>query len=438
MTDELAAGDAPEGVSLRQISDMMRESLHWPRETLQAYQRMQLGQLLRHAKNNVPFYRNRLDCLFDRDEEIDWSRWEQVPILKRSDLRLQSRLLLSSVNPASHGAIQHASTSGSSGVPVTVTFPQLFTFVAKAAWIRFRALHGINYEEGVVDFCLKLPDHADPDAEICTPRQGEYVYYIRRNLPVDRKLHWLAQSGFRYLQDVPNHLEIMARANLRAGRPVRLAAVSGVGMAMSDEQRDLFLDSFGARSIMPYSSKEGSLLGFECPHAPRHYHTCPELGLLEVVDENGRAVLPGKSGRCIITPFFNSAQPLIRYEQGDIVVAGSECAGKIKLPILAEIIGRKDATFNFSNGDTTFIGIDVAKVRDLLSADAFQVAQTGRNDVEVRYVSAATASHDKTAQVTEHLLHLAGFPLALSYRRMNDLPFNSGGKQQRLVNEYKG
>ena len=431
-------GDTPEGVSLKQISDMMRESLHWPRETLQSYQRMQLGQLLRHARANVPFYKDRLDCLFDQDDEIVWSRWEQVPILKRADLRLQPQLLLSKVNPPSHGAVQTASTSGSTGIPVTVSFPQLFTFVAKAAWVRFRALHGINYEEGVNDFCLKLPDHAEPEDEYCPPRKGEYVYFIRRNLTVDRKLHWLAQSRFRYLQDVPNHLEIMARANLRAGKPVQLEAVCGIGMAMTDEHRELFLESFGAKSIMPYSSKEGSLMAFECPHAPRHYHTCPELGLLEVVDAHGHAVPAGQPGRCIITPFFNSAQPLIRYEQGDIVVSGSHCAGGIALPSLDHIVGRKDAAFNFSNGDTTFIGIDVAKVRDLLSADAFQVAQTGRNDVEVRYVSAVAASADQTAKVSEHLLHLAGFPLSLTYRQMGDLPSNSGGKQQRLVNEYKG
>jgi phenylacetate-CoA ligase len=436
MTAEANEVDMPLGVSFKEIRNMMGAGLSWSGETLQGYQHNQLEQLLRHARQHVPFYRTRLDCLFTGNDQVDWSRWQDVPILKRADLRLHPDLLLSDKNPPSHGAIQTATSSGSTGVPVTVTFPQLFTFVAKAAWERFRALHGINYAEGVIDFALKLPDHAEPDAEHCAPRDGEHVYFIRRNLPVERKLHWLAQSTYRYLQDVPNHLEIMARANLRAGKPVKLAAVCGIGMAMSEEQRVLFFESFGAKSIMPYSSKEGSLMAFECPHTPRHYHTCPELGLLEVVDESGRAVPNGQSGRSIITPFFNSAQPLIRYEQGDIVMSGSHCAGGIHLPVLAQIVGRKDAAFSFSNGDTTFIGIDVATVRDLLSADAFQLAQIGPNDVEVRYVSTVTTSHENQSSVSEHLLHLAGFPLTLTYRRMGDLPYNSGGKQQRLVNEY--
>ena len=135
-------------------------------------------------------------------------------------------------------------------------------------------------------------------------------------------------------------------------------------------------------------------------------------------------------------PFFNSAQPLIRYEQGDIVTFGNHCACSIRLPVLAEIVGRKDALFGFSNGDTEFIGIDVATVRDLLSADAFQLAQIGPNDVEVRYVSTVIVSLDKASRVSEHILHVAGFPLALTYRQMSDLPYNSGGKQQRFVNEY--
>ncbi len=290
MTAEYHEKDMPSGVSFRQIRSMLQDGLSWSNETLLAYQRNQLEQLLRHARKHVPFYSKRLDCLFTKSDQIDWFRWQEVPILKRSDLRLNPHLLLSDENPQSHGAIQTASSSGSTGAPITVTFPQLFTFVAEAAWERFRALHGINYAEGVINFPVKLPDHAEPEAEHCPPRNGEHVYFIRRNLAVDRKLHWLAQSTYRYLHDVPNHLEIMARANLRAGKPVKLAAVCGIGMAISDEQRALFFESFGAKSIMPYSSKEGSLMAFECPHAPKHYHTCSELGLLEVVDENGRAV----------------------------------------------------------------------------------------------------------------------------------------------------
>jgi phenylacetate-CoA ligase len=427
---------APPGVTLDQIKAMMSESLFWPSSLRIEYQRNQLEQLVRHAVDNVPFYKDRLGILFDSSGGLEWSRWEQVPIVKRADLRLRSQELLSKSNPPSHGLIMTASSSGSTGIPVTVTFPQLFTFVAKAAWDRFRALHGIDYADGVVDFALNFPPHVPAEAEHYPPRKGDTVFLIRRNISIERKLFWLKQSSFRFLHDIPNHAEILARANLRAGKPVRLDAICGIGMAITDEQRQLFRESFGAKSIMAYSSKEGSLLAFECCHAPQHFHICSELGLMEVVDDQGHAVRPGTAGRCIITPFYNSVQPLIRYEQGDTVVAGSTCTGRITLPVLTEIAGRKDSMFNLTGGDTTFIGMDVATVRDLLSADAYQLAQVGPNDVEVRYVSSAKANAKKRSLVSKHLLHLAGFELNLSYKQVADLPYNSGGKQQRFVNDY--
>ena len=118
-------------------------------------------------------------------------------------------------------------------------------------------------------------------------------------------------------------------------------------------------------------------MAFKCNHGNDHFHVCPELVLLEIVDENNRQVPVGGKGRVLITPFFNSAQPLIRYEQGDIVVRGAGCPGGLTLPVIKEISGRKDAIFKFPDRDVAIVGLDVVEIRKLLQADAFQFAQVG-------------------------------------------------------------
>lgn len=430
------SGDTPSGVSLEQINSMMRESLYWPRETLQTYQRNQLGQLLRHAKEYVPFYKNRLDFMFD-GSEINWSRWNDVPILTRADLRDRPEELLSSFNPPLHGPLHTNSSSGSTGVPVTVTFPRILSHVADVAWQRFRTMHGFDFTNGFIDFRMSLPKHA-PDAEHCPPAGNGKVFIILRSLPIERKLHWIAESGLKFLQDGANHAEILARANLKAGKPVQLKVIKGIGMAISDEQRALFAESFGATSIVPYSSKEGSLIAFECPHGPHHFHVCSELVMLDVVNDQGKTVPMGQPGRCIITPLLNSAQPLIRYDQGDIVVQGTQCSGGITLPVLQQIVGRQDQIFRFTGGETTFYGMDASKIRDYLGADAFQFAQTGANHLEIRYVAATDANDANFKALATYVTVSAGIQPTISIKRMPDIPFNSGGKQQRFVNEYRG
>lgn len=75
-------------LSLRQrIYDMLMESQYWPPEQMLVYQRSQLAQLLRHAKATVPFYKTRLDAVFNRNGDIDWDRWHEIPIVTRADLR---------------------------------------------------------------------------------------------------------------------------------------------------------------------------------------------------------------------------------------------------------------------------------------------------------------------------------------------------------------
>ena len=57
-------------------------------------------------------------------------------------------------------------------------------------------------------------------------------------------------------------------------------------------------------------------MGFECGSGP-NFHVNSELVLLETAAPEGGACEIGQVGRVIITPFFSTALPLIRYDQGD-------------------------------------------------------------------------------------------------------------------------
>ena len=85
-----------------------------------AYQRSQLGQLLRHAKATVPFYRTRLDAVFKRNGDIDWDRWQEIPIVTRADLRDNYSAMITTALPPGHGPAKTYRSSGSSGIPIAV------------------------------------------------------------------------------------------------------------------------------------------------------------------------------------------------------------------------------------------------------------------------------------------------------------------------------
>ena len=98
--------------------------------------------------------------------------------------------------------------------------------------------------------------------------------------------------------------------------------------------------AFGARAYQEYGSVENCALATECEHGS--LHVSPDFGIVEIVDERGLPVPPGVTGRVLATGLLNEAQPLIRYEIGDLAAWSRETCpcGRDQLPVLSGIEGR--------------------------------------------------------------------------------------------------
>ena len=160
--------DAP---SPRQrIYEMLMESQFWTPEHMIKFQRNQLMQLLKHAKTNVPFYKTRLDPVFKKNGEIDWDRWHEIPIVTRADLRDKRAEMLAATLPPGHGPTKDFSTSGSTGVPITVTIPGIMSTANGAVWKRFFRLLNIDNNKRYAEFNVNKRDG--------TPISGECVFNV--------------------------------------------------------------------------------------------------------------------------------------------------------------------------------------------------------------------------------------------------------------------
>jgi phenylacetate-CoA ligase len=427
------------GVSGQQIFDMLMQSQFWPAEQMRDYQRSQLAQLLRHAKAHVPFYKTRLDCVLRKDSSIDWDRWEEIPIVTRADLRDRGAEMRSRVIPENHGNSYFNSSSGSTGVPITIQYNALLSQVATQAWARFFRAHGISDDTQWIQFKPRLIDGKPAKEEIIElpqPRSSINILEIQKLLPTARKLELLKSVKATHLTDLPTHLEVLARENLRQPQKVMLKVIVAIGMGVSNEQRQLFLESFGAKTLSPYSSQECTLIAFQCAHAPTHSHVNSEMHYFEILDQNGRANPLNTQGRPIITPFFNTAQPLIRYDQGDQVSMATHQNCQISLPIIQNIAGRSDPIFKFPSNDFALSYPNISLIQKHLNADAYQIAQTTYTHIEIRYVSPSEANQEGLNIVYSHFK--AHFPpeVTLGFVRVSNIPYNAGGKQQRIVREF--
>ena len=423
---------------------MLMKSRFWTPDQMLAFQRGQLKQLLHHAKATVPFYKTRLDVVFKKDGEIDWDRWQEIPIVTRSDLRDNRDEMLTTALPPGHGPTKTFHSSGSSGVPVSVEVTQLATLAKLAAVDRQYYIQGIDPRK-----TSARPIHVNDKGEFFK----EEFYYrnaqqdrvgtfneakeiiINRNLPARRKLELLKTLGVSHLFDNPNNAELLARANLEFGEGVRLEAIFCTGQELTFEQKDLFKESFGARGHIIYSSKEGGLMGFECGNGP-NFHVNSELTLLETATPEGSPCELGQIGRVIITPFYSTALPLIRYDQGDTARLLPPCGCKINLPLLGQIDGRQDQFMHFPDGPVAITCLSPQLVRQSLNALAVQFAQVAPLKLEVRYIPANNEKILDKASVADYLHRIVHPKIDIAFKPMDQIPLNAGGKQQRFVCEF--
>jgi phenylacetate-CoA ligase len=427
----------------KQILEMLLRSQYWPPDQMLAYQRSQLSQLLHHARAQVPFYKNRLDPVFRGNGGIDWNRWNEIPIVTRADLRDRRNEMLAVTLPPSHGPSKTFHSSGSSGVPIAMETTKIALDANRAAATRFYELQGIDSKKTRAtlsnttttgemlreEFYFKQLGRPSAGAEY-----GGRKIVLNRNLPESRKLDLLESEGVTYLSDIPNNTEVLALANLSRKIPVKLDAILCSGQGLTVDQRNLFQESFGARSISVYSSEEGGMMACQCGDS-FHYHLNPEIVLVEILTPDGNAYAPGEPGRVVITPFFSTALPLIRYDQGDTAELLPPCTCKSRLPVLGKITGRQDQLLQFPDGLRSATGINQKLLRENLNALAFQLAQIATFKLELRFVSADVNKQVNADPIIAHIRELIHPKLEVILKPVEKIPLNSGGKQQRIVCE---
>ena len=409
---------------------MLMQSLSWTADELLAFQRSQLSQLLAHARDNVPFYKDRLNCIFRPDGTIDWSRWTEIPVLTKTDLRDHGPQLTARRLPAGHGIVGSFYSSGSTGIPVKVTTTSLAEIVRRALWVRYYALNGISERGMEIRFLFKPPGEKSFNG-----KQFHVVkntLYGNRNLLPARQLDVIAETGATKLSGFTTALVQLAEVNLKRKQPVKLHIVASFGMGLSIEDRRLLEHSFGACVLSPYSSKEGGIMAFQVRPSTQ-YICCAEAILPEFLSVEGNEDI----SRMIITPLFNAAQPLIRYDQGDLVTLAGKPYMNGALPMIAEIRGRADDFFFLNGFRVPISGLQDDFMRKQLSAKAFQVAQTGNNAIEVRYVASRYMSPGRKAAMTRHMRVKLKQDFTVTYKKLAAIPANPGGKQQRFLREWQ-
>lgn len=404
-------------------------------------QRQALERLLRHAKAHVPFYRSRLDSVIGSDSSVDWSRWRDIPLLTRTDVLEQRDELISRQIEAEEGELVTRLTSGSTGKPITAFWTQRELLRSLGLVHRSFTWHGADMSAKMA-FIMALDGARAryPEAERhefwTLPAKllgirGELAV-LNVNTPVEQQIAWLRDERPRYLHTYPTNARALARTV--NGKPVRgIEKLFLAGESLEDDVGSECGHAFGAEIVDRYGAIETGQLAVQCPTGS-HYHVHGESVLLEVLHADGASAAPGEPGRVVVTPLYNAAFPLIRYELDDVAAAGRPCSCGRGLPVITRILGRSRHMFRFPDGSEIWPSLTTA-LRRFLAPRQWQVAQIASREIEVRFMPSDPTGPCDYDGLTAYIRDAFHQDVSVRYTKVDEFPAAPGGKFHDYVCE---
>lgn len=429
--------------ALLAVQFQLSQTERLPPEAMRERQFRQIAELVAHIDRCVPFYGTTLrKAGVKPGQPITAEAWSRVPLLTREQVQQAGDRLHAREIPPGHGRVGSATTSGSSGRPITIRKTDLSQFYWQCFSLREEIWHqrdlsatsmGIRRDDLLKPHeptgqLRRLPDWGAPLSTVYPTGPALLLDY---RCPVSEQAETILRERPTYLTTFPSLLHELLRTGVC---PSGLREVRTVGEAVSEDTRSLCAERWGARVTDMYSAAEIGLIACECPEHGR-YHVQAESTLVEVLRSDGTACEVGETGRVVLTPLHNFAMPLVRYVIDDMAEIGEPCPCGRALPVLARIPGRARGLLVLPSGERRFPFYGHGQLMRVDAIVQHQVVQRSLALIEVRLVVRRALTADEESYIRRVVSDALGeaFEVRVSY--CDPIARGPGGKYAEFHSE---
>ena len=313
-----------------------------------------LGDLLRHAKNKVPFYSDRIS-VSDHVNQSNLARLATVPVLTKDHVeRNFPDAITDGSDPANwrmmstRGTAQRLVTiqdfvkrdanraaqlrmlmlssgyrlgkrkveippevceivCGEEGEKEETVMSFVWNALRTGAWKDKKSLRDLR---GIVErqWIFNTENYAGFGRHGSKPPADVLQQYVNR-LRVDEP--YVIKTLATYLIEIAKHIRDTGQL------PLKIPVIKVLGSRVTPNQRGLIEKWLGGQFWDDYGSAEFGSMACECDQHDG-LHVFEDMFVIEVVDDAGQPVPDGVSGWILVTDLMNHAMPLIRYCIGDV------------------------------------------------------------------------------------------------------------------------
>lgn len=419
----------------------MERTQWWSGEKLRELQVSRLKNLLTHAREYVPYYRQLFEkCDFDPGRIAAIEDLGRLPFLTKDLIRANATQLLAK----GASRVRRFSTTGSSGDPLLFYVGRDRVSHDVAAKWRATRWWGVDIgdpeivawsspiEIGAQDRVRRIRDRLLRSRLIPTHALSPEL--------ADRFLHEVRAFKPRMLFGYPSSLAFMAHR--AAERGVRM---NDLGIAVAfvtaervyPHQRDVIRRVFGCPVADGYGGRDSGFIAHECPEGGLHI-TAEDI-IVEIVDAEGRILEPGQAGDVVITQLFTREFPFVRYKNGDVAVLHDKaCICGRGLPLIRQVQGRTNDFLVTESGGKVHDVAFAMVLRDMPGVRQFKIVQESIHIVRLELVVGQDFDVAmQTPKIESVFRHHLGARLRLSIDLVPRIAPEPSGKYRYVVSRVE-
>ncbi|SEQ79574.1 phenylacetate-CoA ligase [Nitrosomonas sp. Nm51] len=413
----------------------------WDRERLQELQLKKLRNFLIQVQRHVVYYRRLFaEIAFNPADLQSISDLARLPFLTKSVIRDNTDALKSDIA----GSLARYNTGGSSGEPLVFYIGKDRTSHDIAAKWRATRWWGVDIgdpeiviwgspiELGAQDRLRNLRDwilrtKLLPAFEMSEQRIDGFLAEIRAMRP-------------KMLFGYPSALSHIARhAKMHDMRmdDLGIQAAFVTSERLYDDQRKQISETFNCPVANGYGGRDAGFIAHECPDGGMHISA--EDIIVEIIDAQGKALPPGKSGEIVVTHMATHDFPFIRYRTGDIAILHDQtCTCGRGLPLIREVQGRS-TDFVVAQDGTVMHGLALIYIlRDLPQIEAFKIVQESLDQTHIFLVCREALDKALLLRIEHAFKTRLGQAVNILIEQVTQIPAEKSGKFRYVVSKIAG
>lgn len=394
-----------EALELRRLMNNRRLS---PAE-LEAVRDQKLQAMIRHAYENVPYYRSLFQSVGLLPEDIRTVKdLQRIPITTKDDLRTAGveRITAKGIDFA---ACQVVHTSGTTGKPFAIHLTG--RDLRARNLIEFRALLSIGFRP---QDRLAVLGPAQPHVMRLHQRLGFYrSVNISPALSLDDQIDLLKLSRPTILWAYPTVLKaLLYRVNYHLDTVARPRMLITSAEVCDDMLKARIQGNLKIEMLNFYAANEVGRIAAECL-AHEGLHVNEDHVILECVNSRHPAE-PGVSGEAVVTSLNALAQPFIRYRLGDVCkFTEKPCSCGSPFPLISPPLGRLDDAVKLPSGKIVSLWPFTFILRKMDRLEQYRIIQESAEHLVVELVFSGDPNDDALVRLRSRFMEHLGEPVTV-------------------------